>query len=459
MPLTVGVSYSASIQLTNATSAAIPNAGTALPPGITASFNSSNQRFTLSGTPTTAGTYNFTIDATNACDQYKVTNTNSSTPYTLTVSAIPVVSPQEALQFYYDNTLSLMARDIENESNPVQSWIPGGRFRFANEFNYFKWVTRYGQDFNATVSGISSWGVIEYSSTTTVLAIGVGFDEHDGEPGGGIKYWTNLSWNSNSEGAATYEYPNQLVGNVLRDYGAGIGVFNAAKSLYRYSSSTASIANGPGGSNGEDRVTNTHLAFIPGNWEHTTSIFPGQGTVSSGTGGFPLGPGGGTTLEEYVTYSVTIPAWSFALITAATDLYTYTLGADYYYQYYTLPSGCAVAYERIFDNGYLESVMDSIICNLSSSPKTVTVKLPWTTKEVGYDAVNEVETVTYYSYTLGRQCGIFIFQAKSNFNAAISPATSPPVVPAPSPPITTVPAPPPPAPTPAPTPSPGDSGG
>lgn len=60
----VNVSYSDYISVTNANSVEIKSGSGSLPPGLTGSFNSSTGRYTVANTPTTAGTYTFTLTAT-----------------------------------------------------------------------------------------------------------------------------------------------------------------------------------------------------------------------------------------------------------------------------------------------------------------------------------------------------------------------------------------------------------
>jgi hypothetical protein len=423
MPLTEGQSYSGYIQLANVTSASLSSGS--LPGGITGTFDPATQKFNLTGTPaagTGGNSYTFAISAENNCDSsYKVPNIAISNNYNVTVQS-GAATPAQALKFFYDNTIKLMARDIDN----VQSWVSGGRNRRDGSFNAAQMISENNTNYELAVAGNTAftdgqWGAIKSTSATTVLAIGLGIDEYSNSPVGSVKAWSDLTWNSPTDllSIIPRQYPDQNIGTIVSEFGFGVGVFNVPKQLSTFRDLTISVSNGCSPTN--DRLTNLHLAFIPGNWRATSSFGPADATIVVGSGGYTTVYNGVFTVTKHVTVSVTIPPNSFALLTGAAAGTLINGSDEFFNPKYNINGGNVVAYERISDDGGNQMIVDSIICNTSSLSSPVIFRLPY---EVSYE---DPDNGTIGSLgQIGEKFSINIFEPNSNFTGLITRQTSHP---------------------------------
>lgn len=122
MPLVVGQSYNAYISITGATSASITSG--ALPGGLVGSYNSDTSRFTITGTPETAATYNFTITAINACGSGG-SDGSFARDYSLTVAAPPAMSASIGIpnpQYVNEGGQVVFSYTITNRQNQNVYW-------------------------------------------------------------------------------------------------------------------------------------------------------------------------------------------------------------------------------------------------------------------------------------------------------------------------------------------------
>ena len=275
-----------------------------------------------------------------------------------------VLTPEEAINFFYNHATSLIALDIDN----VQSWVPRGRLYTTNTSNIGGWLNATGVLFDYSVDGLS--GKAANSNFTTVLPIAYGNDDFSAAPGGSVKTFSNLSVSLNGGGTVTATLVDNP-GSALSDYGNGIGTFEVTRKVRDFNSLTLDITKAA-----LDNAGVYHTALIPGRWQwisnHTSyNVIAGNTPFAAS----PLGP----AITEYAELSVTIPPFSFLVYShASRQAAAGNLpNGEYYHQFATLPSGTVVVYERrpLLDNF---SYMDMMIANLTSSSQAVVLRFPWT---------------------------------------------------------------------------------
>ena len=305
------------------------------------------------------------------------------------------LTPEEALQFFYDNTTLLIALDVNN----VQSWVPRGRFNVSNDGNTGGWSSKANQLFDFTVGSLT--GKAANSNFTTVLPIAYGNDDYADEPNGRIKTFTDLQVTITGAGIVTTP-PIDNPGAVISDFGGGIGTFEVPESIKNFDSLTLDINHGS-----TDDYGIYHTALLPGRWKWLSTV-SSPTSIIAGNGPFPS-----ASITQHAEYSVVVPPFSFLVYYHATNQAYYSQPPSdvYLHQYATIPTGCYVAYERrpLYDN---RQYVDFMVVNLSSTNKTVVVRVPW---EASYSF--EGESGTVYVNTVGYRFGaIHVFGPREYFD-------------------------------------------
>ncbi len=271
------------------------------------------------------------------------------------------LTPLMAIEYIYDNALNLVARDVDN----VQSFVPAGRQYRTSSVNVGTWTTLSNELFDYSTGALTGRGSV--SPVATALSIAYGNDDYAGSPAGGPKTFSNLL--VYLTGGASYGpfSPNSADSHTARDYGGGYGLFYVPFKIKDLDQARLTITTG------QDDYGVFHTAFLPGRWVNVAEIT--TGTVINGAGPFPATYSLGFNTYEvskYTEYSVTIPAYGFAIMMHATDLRTYDLPAGQFWsQYATIHSGIKVAYERKPGDGVV-SYMDVLLTNHTDSPKVFT---------------------------------------------------------------------------------------
>ena len=278
------------------------------------------------------------------------------------------LTPEEAINFFYDNTLYLVARDINN----VQSWVAGTRFFAAPSANSALWQNTDNTLFQFTVSTFT--GKAAESNFTTVLPIAYGNDDYAASPSGHIKSFSDLKatlWDGGVISTSLVDNP----GHVTSDFGDGIGTFELPASVKNINFVTLDITQGS-----TDDAGVYHTALIPGRWAWQSNVT--SHTVLPGAGPFTFvttAAGAAAFVSEYAELPVTLPPFGFFVYCHASNQTDGGIlsSSQFFHQFATLPAGTAVAFERrplSTTVGYA----DMMVVNLTDAPKTVTLRLPWT---------------------------------------------------------------------------------
>lgn len=284
-----------------------------------------------------------------------------------------MLTPEEAIQFIYDNTLSLVALDIDS----VQSWIPNGRQYSANQFiQLANWSTpRLNVPFDFSVDSLT--GKAANSNYVTVMPIAYGGDEFASNPAGSIKSFSDLNVNLLPSGTITPGLV-QSGGAIVNDYGGYAGLFWANTSIDRINNLTVTIS-----SSGEEDRTNWHTYLLPGKWQISQSLARVDATLINSSGGFPVGDTSGVT--QCLEWSVTIPANSIMLYMHASKLCMYSV--TNLHTYATIPTGvefaderrsCAVNSAVSTYPGGVPHFLTSMLTNTTPVSQTVTWRVPAT---------------------------------------------------------------------------------
>jgi len=312
------------------------------------------------------------------------------------------ITPNQALSFFYTNTLRLMSYDLDD--NP--DWAPRGRFWVEDANDNGDWINRT-ELFDYTTGALTGAGADTASSTVFIIAMGP--DDYADAPGGNEKEFSNMVLARTSGGTINLAVPTYF-GWYLpdgKDHGDGWGIFHVNTNVTDVNNVMITMSK-----DSRDDANVYHTALFPGKWK-----FGFQQTVAVdvvGQGLWPTVPVPGTQVTRYREWTVTMPPASFLLYNFASDLGydVFSLnGGGYVWQYSVIPAGVQVAYGRVaVADGVTE---DFMLVNPTTSSRQVHIRVP---AEYRYTTTDpESGTSSEGLASMSVRPSIYVFIAETSF--------------------------------------------
>ena len=178
---TAGTGYSASVTTTNMSYSGTWSYSGTLPPGLSLSGTAGSNTNTLSGTPTTAGTFSFTVIATNSYG-------STSTGYSVTIASPPTPSP-----VWTDNVLGAFTIGTAYSDGVAANYMTG----YSGTYSVVSGALPAGISLNSTTGAVTGTptAVSTYSFTIQALNVNGSITQaFTGTVKGGVAVVTGSTW-------------------------------------------------------------------------------------------------------------------------------------------------------------------------------------------------------------------------------------------------------------------------
>ena len=178
---TAGTAYSASVTTTNMSYSGTWSYSGTLPPGLSLSGTAGSNTDTLSGTPTTAGTFSFTIIATNSYG-------STSTGYSVTISSPPTPSP-----VWTDNVLGAFVSGTAYSDGVSANYMSG----YSGVYSVSSGTLPAGINLNSSTGAVTGTvtAVSAYNFTITATNVNGSISQNfTGKVLGGVSVANVATW-------------------------------------------------------------------------------------------------------------------------------------------------------------------------------------------------------------------------------------------------------------------------
>jgi hypothetical protein len=192
---TAGTAYSASVTTTNMSYSGTWSYSGTLPPGLSLSGTAGSNTNTLSGTPTTAGTFSFTIVATNSYG-------STSTTYSVTIASPPTPSP-----VWTDNVLGTFTISSAYSDGVTANYMTG----YSGVYSVISGALPTGISLNSTTGAVTGTPTKVSTYSFTIQAANVNgsiTQAFTGTVKGGVAVVTGSTWYKATVSVYVGTYPS-----------------------------------------------------------------------------------------------------------------------------------------------------------------------------------------------------------------------------------------------------------